>query len=81
MTELSDKKNLLNAEGYAYSFNRQVYYNRDSRKVFSLEFIEDHNTVNLRNHIHEYTNGQNWRFYFNEAPPNSVKRELETALG
>ena len=81
MTELARKRELLAQAGYAYSFDREVYYNHETRKVFSLEFIEDHSADELEESIGENTDGVNWRFYFNAAPSDSARQELEIVLG
>jgi hypothetical protein len=70
------KKRILEDAGYAYSFDRISYINRDTRKVFSIEFVEDHSEAELKARIDEPTPGSEWRFYFNLAPTESVKREL-----
>ena len=81
MNALTEKRTLLEDSGFAYEFDREVYYNRDTRKVFSVEFVEDHTPEQIRTRIDEYTEGQDWRFYFNEEPSNSIKRELKEVLG
>ena len=80
MTDLLEKRNLLRTAGYNYNFDREVYVNRGDRKVFSLEFVEDHDQNELRQRIAE-TNASGWRFYFNEQPPPGIQRELESLLG
>lgn len=80
MTELARKRELLKQAGYAYSFDREVYYNHETKKVFSLEFIEDRNVEELAGRIAEINGGADWRFYFNAAPSDTVKSELEVAL-
>lgn len=81
MTKLARQRELLQHAGYAYSFDREVYYNHETRKVFSLEFIEDHSADELEECIGENTDGNNWRFYFNAAPSDSARHELESVLG
>ena len=76
----ADKRQLLEQAGYAYGFDREVYYNRNTRKVFSVEFVEDHNAEELETCISENTQQQEWRFYFNSTPPDAVRRELESVL-
>lgn len=75
------KQDLLRQAGYAYDFNRMVYFNRDARKAFSVEFIQDHDEAELCQHIREGTQPNGWRFYFNSPASESVRRELERALG
>ena len=77
---LTSKGQILQDAGYAYNFDRMVYFNPTTKKVFSVEFVEDHNESDLRKYISEETNGADWRFYFNSRPPDAVKRELENVL-
>ena len=77
---LASKSQILRDAGYAYNFDRMVYFNRATKKVFSIEFVEDHDETALQKYISEETNGADWRFYFNSRPPEAVKRELENVL-
>jgi hypothetical protein len=78
---LVTKGQILENAGYAYNFDRMVYFNRSTKKVFSIEFVEDHDETELRKCVSEETNGWEWRFYFNNPyPPEAVKRELESVL-
>lgn len=78
-TEAS-KGQLLQEEGYAYNFDCMVYFNPKTRKVFSVEFVEDHDEDQIRKCINERINGTRWYFYFNSSPSDSVRRELQTVL-
>jgi hypothetical protein len=75
------KERLLREEGYTYNFDRKVYLNRKAKKIFSVEFIEDHDENDLRKCIDEGADGAGWRFYFNSPPPKGVQREIENVLG
>lgn len=81
MTPIATKQHILDAAGYIYNFDRQVYFNRAAKKVFSVEFIADHNGRHLERSIREHTAGREWKFYFNEEPPESVKRHIAGVLG
>jgi hypothetical protein len=81
MTTLATKQNLLDAGGYVYNIDREVYFNRSAKKVFSVDFLEDHEGPEIEQSINEKTDAREWRFYFNEQPPDSVKREIAGALG
>ena len=78
---ISSKWQILRDAGYAYNFDRMVYVNRRTKKVFSVEFVEDHNESVLQQCVNEEPNGAEWCFYFNSPPPPAVKRELENLLG
>lgn len=50
------------------------YVNRQTKKVFSVEAVDDHPEEWLSEKIRERTDGD-WHFYFNEAPPPSAIRD------
>jgi hypothetical protein len=82
LTELATKKHILENAGYRYSFDRELYVNRDTKKAFSVEFVEDHSEREIVQHIHEDAPGRReWHFFFNEPPSDAVKRELNNVLG
>jgi len=74
------KEQILQEAGYAYSFDRMIYFNRETKKVFSVEFVEDHSEKELQGFICEETAEEKWRFYFNSPPSQAVKTELESLL-
>lgn len=76
------KQRILEEAGYAYIFDRMSYVNRQARKVFSIEFVEEHSEGELKERIGEPapSNGD-WCFYFNAPPSEAVKRQLSTILG
>ena len=76
MLIVESKKQILEDAGYAYSFDRLSYISRQARKVFSIEFVQDHSEEQLRARIIETTPAGEWRFYFNLPPSDSVKREF-----
>ncbi len=80
MGTLDKVEQILRQAGYVYSFDRMVYFNRKTKKVFSIEFIEDHNIDELQRLLNEQAAGEEWRFYFNSPPSNAVKAELEGIL-
>ena len=78
---LARKGRILQDAGYAYNFDRMVYFNRKAKKIFSIEFVEDHDENDLLKGIAEETNEADWRFYFNSPPSEAVKHEIENVLG
>jgi hypothetical protein len=79
---LDTKQNILDDAGFAYSIDRRVYFNRKSKKIFSVQFIEDHDDEDLERLIREETDGREWKFYLNSGePPEEVRREIEASLG
>lgn len=75
------KQQILQGAGYAYNFDRGLYFNRKDKKAFSIEFIEDHDEGELDKRIHESVVDKTWQIYSNSPLPESVKRELEKVLG
>jgi hypothetical protein len=80
MTSSTTKKQILDTAGYRYNFDRSLYINREARKAFSVEFIDDKPQEELERRIREETPGSEWRFFFNTPPSDAVKRELAKAL-
>jgi hypothetical protein len=79
MRSTATKKQILEDAGYSYSFDRLIYINRNARKAFSTEFVDDHDEADLEARINEPPAGE-WRFYFNSPPSEAVKRELSAIL-
>jgi hypothetical protein len=80
MTELTEKEAMLENAGYLYHFDRMIYFNRDSRKAFSLEFVEDHSHEEIHHLVEGPPPDHGWFFYFNEPPSDNIKRQLASAL-
>jgi len=76
MLIVETKKRILEDAGYAYSFDRLSYINRYARKVFSIEFVQDHSEAEIKARINQPTPPGEWRFYFNSEPSEGVKREF-----
>jgi len=77
---LGRKRELLERGRFKYNFERMIYFNRDARMAFSVEFIEDHDPEELERYIGENSAAKDWCFHFNEQPSDSVKRELVNDL-
>jgi len=75
------KQDLLKNAGYRYNFDRMVYVNRAARKAFSVEFVDDNPEDVIARCIQENGEPNGWHFYFNSPPSESVRRQLERALG
>jgi hypothetical protein len=69
------KQRLLEEAGYRYSFERMSWINRKSKKIFSVQAVEDHSAEWLREKVHERTDGD-WHLYFNEPPSPSVRSQV-----
>jgi len=75
------KRDILRNANYFYNFDRDLFFNRQAKKAFSLEFVEDNGEDVLARYIAENTNGDGWKFYFNNPPSDAVKHALESVLG
>jgi hypothetical protein len=75
------KSDILLKADYRYNFDRAMYINRQAKKAFSIEFLDDHSEDELLKSIAEPSRNGDWTFYFNVAPTEGVKRELERVLG
>ena len=81
MLARATKIQILEDAGFLYSFEREIYLNRKTRKVFSAVYVEDHNEAQLEADIAEpRLSGNEWRFYFNEPSSDRVKRDLSALL-
>jgi hypothetical protein len=81
MSTSKSKEKILQENRFRYHFNRMIYFNKETRKIFSFEAIDDHDEAWLLQKIRE-ANTEHWQFYFNNPPPsdsikNEVIRELE----
>jgi len=81
MATTATKQRILQDAVYSYSFDRMIYLNRDARKVFSVEFVDDHDEAELEALVNGPSSAdREWRFYFNSIPSDAVKRELSALL-
>ncbi len=79
-TDSDEKDRILESAGYFYDFNRDIYLNRESKKIFSLEAIEDHDVAWLNTKIQENNETGGWVFNFNELPDSDVQQEIIEGL-
>ena len=77
MEAVATKEDLLKSHGYRYNFDMMHYVNRKTRRVFSLEYVEDHDAADLERLIMSELSGSGWQFIFNDAPSESTRRLLE----
>ena len=57
-----------------------MYINRRTKKVFSIQFVEDKSEDKIRERIDADKEGETWQFNFNAEPSDSVRRQLENVL-
>lgn len=75
------KRDILKDADYRYNFDRDIYFNRQTKKAFSLEYVDDTDEKLLAQQIQEGKDGTSWTFYFNSGPSEGVRQELERVLG
>lgn len=78
--DLVARDRLLEEAGYRYSLRNDIYVNRAERKVFSVEFVEEHTDEQIRARMMERPPAKGWQFYFNDPPSAGVRRELTRLL-
>ena len=72
----TDKEPILKAAGYVYNFDRMAYYNRATRKAFSVEGVDDNRVEDLRRALDEPNDSGGWQLYAEPRPPQSVINEF-----
>ena len=80
LTPPPTKQQILRAAGYWSDDEREIYYNRSARKVFSVEFIDRHNEAEIEQSASKDIDACRWRFYFNSEPSETVKSEIVHAV-
>lgn len=80
MPRNSEKVHILDNAGFAYNFDRMMYINRQAKKAFSLEFVEDHLESEIVSRIRTVNVGGEWCFYTNQPLSEGVQRELRRVL-
>jgi hypothetical protein len=80
MPRQAEKTHLLDSAGYAYNFDRMMYINRGAKKAFSVEFIDDHQEIEIASRIQEPNDEQEWRFYTSLPMSEGTKKELTRVL-
>lgn len=75
------KKDLLIQANYRYNFDRDMFVNREKKKAFSLEFVDEHKEEEIVELVDADTDPGKWTFYFNVPPTVGIQRELERLLG
>lgn len=74
------KLKVLHDGGYRYNFDRQLYFNRDTQKAFSVEFIEDHPEDEIQRLVRDESSGRGSQFFFNGSVSPAVRQELANVL-
>jgi hypothetical protein len=81
MGTLDTKIKILRDAGYVYNFDRMIYFNRKTKKIFSVEFIEDKSEKEIQRCLNKEKEGEEWNFYFSSGDPSdAVKHEIQSVL-
>ena len=83
MKSTLEKEEMLRSAGFRYYFQRMAYINRDSKKIVSIEAVEDKPEEWLRDMIAQSNPSGEWRFYFShgQQPSAEVKKAFLADLG
>lgn len=76
MTTANDKELILKTARYVYNFDRMAYYNRATRKAFTVEWVDDKDADDLRHALAEPNDSDSWKVYAEPLPPQSVINEF-----
>lgn len=57
------KEQILRQNGYKYYFKRMMYFNPETKKIFSYEAIDNNDEIWLEKKVHTKKT-KNWEFYF-----------------
>ena len=75
------KEELLRSAGFRYNFNRMAFIDRKTKKIISIEALEDHSEEWLGEMIAEVNDTGEWRFYFEQPPSPGVIKAYLAELG
>ena len=75
------KARMIKAAGFVYYYERELYVNKKTKKVISIDFLEENTEQTLLERINEPTSSDGWQFYFTSGQPTpSIRRQLEAYL-
>jgi hypothetical protein len=80
MPRQTEKARLLDSAGFAYNFDRMMYINRQAKKAFSVEYIDDNPESEIASRIEEPTDNADWRFYTSLPMSEGTEKELKKVL-
>jgi hypothetical protein len=77
-----EKEEMLRSAGFRYHFKQMAYINRKTKKIVSIEAVEDKTGESLREMIAEPNDSGDWRFYFvgGRQPTPSVRQAFLAEL-
>lgn len=71
-----EKQDILESHNFSYDFRRMIAVNDDLKKIFSFEYIEDHDPDWLEAKIEEQNHPQEWDLYFVSEINGDAEAEL-----
>jgi hypothetical protein len=80
MPRQSEKTHLLDSAGYVYNFERMMYINRQAKKAFSYEYIDDNPESVIASSIQEPNKKQDWLIYTNLPMSEGTEQEIKRVL-
>jgi hypothetical protein len=76
-----EKDELLHSAGFLYHFGSMAYVNTKSKKVVSVETVEDHSEDWLRHLIAQVNDSGDWLFYYDPPLSAAVKQAFLAKFG
>lgn len=80
MAIVKTKMRLFDDAGYAYNFDRMMFVNRQAKKAFSVEFVDDKPEAEIVKSIQEPNQEADWHFYTSLPMSEGTRRELKRVL-
>ncbi|CZG59577.1 hypothetical protein [Legionella pneumophila] len=75
MSNLNSKEQILEDNGFTYIPDRMIYVNKQKKKIFTHEAVEDHDEKWLNDNLNK--SNTDWEFYSNG---NISKEEKEAII-
>jgi hypothetical protein len=77
-----EKRQLLGELGFHWIFDRDVFVNRDARKIASYEYVADHHLEDIREELSQPSPPGSWEISFNEPPlPGVIEAIIQQVSG
>lgn len=74
---MNRKAKLLQDAGYRYNYDRMAYVNRDAKKIFAVDDVENHSEAWLADRIAEPNPSGGWLFYEEPSPGVAARRRFD----
>lgn len=80
MPRQNEKTHLLDTAGYVYNLDRMMYINREAKKAFSYEFVDDNPESEIESRMQEPRREEGWQIYTNLPMSEGTWKELQRVL-